>query len=125
MGKGFIWNPYHVSSLLEQAGFVDIQVKKVEIKLGKWWVEGFTLSIRPNIDPRLYAAAQDAIDVLAGVVEPLVDSMKMYWEDDQERATFVSSLGGIWQMSPIICTRQCTYTCCVADSKDMCDRAET
>jgi len=63
-------------------------VKKVEIKLGKWWVGGFTLFIRPNIDLRLYTAAQDAIDVLAGVVEPLVDSMKMYWEDDKERAKF-------------------------------------
>lgn len=47
--------------------------------MGKWW---------PNLEPRLHDAAQDAIEVYAGVVEPLVEAMKSYWPDDEERARF-------------------------------------
>jgi hypothetical protein len=35
--KGLLWTPFHVEEDLKQAGFVDIQIKRVQLKT---WAEG-------------------------------------------------------------------------------------
>ena len=39
--KGFLWDPWHVEGHLRDAGFVDIQIRRIQVKVGDW-VEGFT-----------------------------------------------------------------------------------
>ena len=41
--KGFLWDPWHVEGHLRGAGFVDIQIRKIHVKVGEW-VEGFKLT---------------------------------------------------------------------------------
>lgn len=38
--KGFLWDPWHVEEHLRGAGFVDIQIRKIPIKVGDW-IDGF------------------------------------------------------------------------------------
>ena len=37
--KGFLWDPWHVEGHLRGAGFVDIQIRQIHVKVGDW-VEG-------------------------------------------------------------------------------------
>ena len=84
--KGLLWTPFHVEENLKQAGFVDIQIRKVQLKL---WAEG-TISpfILTDADPKMVAAAEAAVAVFSGVVDPLVDKMDRYFPDPKERAHF-------------------------------------
>ena len=85
--KRFIWNPYHIETRLQEAGFVDVQIKKVHVKIGSW-VTGCTHCIRLTIDTKLRAAAYAATDVWSGVVDPLVDKMISYYPDAEKRTQF-------------------------------------
>ena len=69
-----------------QAGFVDIQIKKVQVNIGVQ-DEGDLFIIPPTLDS-LKAAAKAARDVWSGVVDPLVDKMERYLPDPEERSRF-------------------------------------
>lgn len=96
--KGFLWDPWHVEGHLRGAGFVDIQIRLIHVKVGDW-VE----------DPRLKAAGKAAIKVWSGVVGPLVDKMEKWLETENERTGFTDAVTndmanpGHHLYSPMIC----------------------
>jgi hypothetical protein len=91
--KGFLWDPWHVEGHLRGAGFVDIQIRLIQVKVGDW-VEGSTPLFcgKLTVDPKLKAAGKAAIKVWSGVVGPLVDKMEKWLETEDERTRFTDAV---------------------------------
>lgn len=94
--KGFLWDPWHVEGHLRGAGFVDIQIRQIHVKVGDW-VEGTIFTALPKninnlIDEKLKAAGKAAINVWSGVVGPLVDKMEKWMPTEEERTAFTEAV---------------------------------
>jgi len=76
-GRDLLYSPYHVEDHMRQAGFVDIQVQELRLPCGDW----------PD-DLKMKAIGRRAINTWTSTVEPLVQQMKAFYPDDQQREDF-------------------------------------
>jgi len=72
-------SPDHLEGRVRDAGFVDIQVKKIRMYIGDWGL----------CDSKLKAAGRAAAYCFSEVIAPFMESMKNYYPDVYERKEFV------------------------------------
>jgi hypothetical protein len=83
-------SPDHLEGRVRDAGFVDIQVKKIRMHIGDWGLCGLTILFHSNLaDPKLKAAGRAAAFCFSEVIAPFMESMKNYYPDIYERKEFV------------------------------------
>lgn len=74
-----VYTPDHVEGEMRASGFVDIQVRHFKLHVGEW-----------GDDEKERDIGRRGAAVRGGCVAPLMEGMKEFLPDDEERAAFVA-----------------------------------